>query len=1374
MNRLSTNKILSLILVLTMIFTALPIGTVMGYTAPGIQLNGEAVDSVVLPRDEKITLALDSDVFEKYEWQISVDKKNDIWVNISGQKQSSVTLSYAMINSLLNSSGETYIRCVVTSENGTTTTEPVKVTVSYVVAEKAKADTDKNTNSATVANAASRMRMARAVYARYASYTITVNFVYENGDIAFEPFAASIEAGGNYTETVDFPDIVGYLPYLGDNEESTDSYKINVKNISSDITYTVTYKPTIVDFKIYHYIQNILDDNYELHSVTFASGLTGNTVGNNRNIDIDGFSMLYYDKDVKIAADGSTEIEIYYDRNYYLMYFDLKGGYGTDPVYTRYGATISVNTPTRAGYVFTGWNLVECGRKNENGNIVYTAATEDEKAKYNLNNASIALPCMNLKYEAVWEAVETTYTVVYWTENANDNNYSYLGSQTGIAALSASNIDAETHKNYPGTWTERSHFTFNEEKSDKAVIVEGDGSTVVNVYYKRNTYTLTFPQTRIACGKEEHRHTYDGSYSTGSGWNRTTYYYGGCYPEGSGDWFNGGSGGATSGNVICGKEEHTHSSSCYGEYTVTAKYDSDITYIWENDPIKSLLGEGYVFKSSVTGKYYSFLEKMPEQNITMTKTEWSGDTYEWYYWLEVLPGQDTSNLETTTSDGRTYYKYHTTTIKGNSIKLTYDEDYFPLTGFSQKDKKGENGWNSDNGTYQHSFNNNRKYDLYYTRKSYDLSFVNYGEKVSGKGGTYLYEQSLSGNNFTPDYPETLEPNAYEFAGWYTTPQCYDGSEFDFTNATMPAHDVELYAKWAPKTHTVRVFKTYGDINSADPIETQYILHSNFADTPKEVSNCNYVFSGWFYMDGTQKKAFDFNSMSIRRDLDVFAEWSSKVAVVYTVNYELEDGTKIADSTIGSTLAGNSKTFSAKGGNELYDGYTEGYFPNTSSHTILMSIDGTNEFTFVYKPIPAVPYTVRYLENGTGKVLAEEKYVSDNRKSVVTEVFKQINGYMPDAYQKRLVLSANEEENVLTFWYTADTEHAYYIITHWIQNIDGDGYEEYRVIQGPGTIGATITEDTLTLSGFNYIGYKVNDSDMKTGLAQGSVAASGLKLDLYYDRILYPYTVKYLENGTNKELSPSKMTEAQYRYGKVVLENAIDIEGYTLVSEKTKTRTIRGTNDVITFYYSEQNVTIKYVPIGSGSVSIGSENVGAVTGSPIGSTPTADDGYIFIGWFIDEKCTTRVDSSWVDGTSDKLLPQKQDGVYKAKTYYAKFQASIADLTIKKNFPKGSDYSADTNQTFVFDIKGKAGTPSKDIDLTITIHGTGEMTIKDLPIGEYTVTEHINWSWRYEPGEQTKTITLVFGEDNEVEFVNSRTEDKWLDGDSYCVNIFKKSN
>ena len=72
-------------------------------------------------------------------------------------------------------------------------------------------------------------------------------------------------------------------------------------------------------------------------------------------------------------------------------------------------------------------------------------------------------------------------------------------------------------------------------------------------------------------------------------------------------------GGTVKNCCTLGLSEHTHSNPCYSNasYTVTAKYDSDITYVWKNDPIRALLDQGYVFKSSITDKYYSFLEKCP-------------------------------------------------------------------------------------------------------------------------------------------------------------------------------------------------------------------------------------------------------------------------------------------------------------------------------------------------------------------------------------------------------------------------------------------------------------------------------------------------------------------------------------------------------------------------------------------------------------------------------------------------------------------------------------------------------------------------------------------------------------------------------------------
>ena len=58
----------------------------------------------------------------------------------------------------------------------------------------------------------------------------------------------------------------------------------------------------------------------------------------------------------------------------------------------------------------------------------------------------------------------------------------------------------------------------------------------------------------------------------------------------------------------------------------------------------------------------------------------------------------------------------------------------------------------------------------------------------------------------------------------------------------------------------------------------------------------------------------------------------------------------------------------------------------------------NEFTFVYVAKEEVEYTVKYLEKGTEKQLAEPKTVK-TRDAVVTETFEQIKGYAPDAYQK---------------------------------------------------------------------------------------------------------------------------------------------------------------------------------------------------------------------------------------------------------------------------------------------------------------------------------------------------------------------------------------
>ena len=78
-----------------------------------------------------------------------------------------------------------------------------------------------------------------------------------------------------------------------------------------------------------------------------------------------------------------------------------------------------------------------------------------------------------------------------------------------------------------------------------------------------------------------------------------------------------------------------------------------------------------------------------------------------------------------------------------------------------------------------------------------------------------YEASISGDNYTPERPSGLS-EAYQFYGWYTTEDCKDGTQFDFTDAKMPAHGLMLYAKWAKGKVTVTFDSNGGSAVDGSP------------------------------------------------------------------------------------------------------------------------------------------------------------------------------------------------------------------------------------------------------------------------------------------------------------------------------------------------------------------------------------------------------------------------------------------------------------------------------------------------------------------------------------------------------------------------------
>ena len=197
--------------------------------------------------------------------------------------------------------------------------------------------------------------------------------------------------------------------------------------------------------------------------------------------------------------------------------------------------------------------------------------------------------------------------------------------------------------------------------------------------------------------------------------------------------------------------------------------------------------------------------------------------------------------------------------------------------------------------------------------------------------------------------------------------------------------------------------------------------------------------------------------------------------------------------------------------------------------------------------------------------------------------------------------------------------------------------------------------------------------------------------------------------------------------------------------------------------TEETVNINYVSVGPagasfGSVDSASETVMVKSGTALGSMPTPETGFKFVGWFTDQTCTLPVDATWI-GSNNKITPQKTNGAYEAATYYAKFDYAVADLTIKQD-----GGIADVNQTFIYVVTG-GDLPESGIK--VAVKGNSSVTIKNLKIGSYTVTEETNWNWRCGTTGGSQSITLQGAQTNEVIFTNNASNSKWLSGNAYSV-------
>ena len=111
--------------------------------------------------------------------------------------------------------------------------------------------------------------------------------------------------------------------------------------------------------------------------------------------------------------------------------------------------------------------------------------------------------------------------------------------------------------------------------------------------------------------------------------------------------------------------------------------------------------------------------------------------------------------------------------------------------------------------------------------------------------------------------------------------------------------------------------------------------------------------------------------------------------------------------------------------------------------------------------------------------------------------------------------------------------------------------------------------------------------------------------------------------------------------------------------------------------------------------------------------------------------------------------------------------VFNLTIQKTAKDGT--TIDQNQTFVFHVKGN----NNDVDMQVVITGANKQVIKNLPVGEYTITEDTSWSWKYTPTSKDQFVTTsdINNGTATVTFENENKGTNWLTSLAKALNVWK---
>jgi uncharacterized repeat protein (TIGR02543 family) len=339
-----------------------------------------------------------------------------------------------------------------------------------------------------------------------AKYTISYDL--NGGAVAVSnPTGYNIETP---TFTLNNPVKIGYtfVGWTGSNgttpQKAVSIYKGSTGNKSYKANWTANID---TKYTVEYYQMNLDGKTYTKHESKTFTGTTDTKVASLDTLKktYTGFTYAYAENaDAIIKGDGTTVVKYYYTRNKYTLDLNglingtLRGNLvdvvknpitGAEDRHTAGTAVVTVNGTVVGNKVTDYCNEVYYG-----SSISIITTAESGYSIIDNSNVSFKMPAEGKTVTVTINAKDTKYLVRRWKKNVNTDSKTY--NENSLNDSNYTIYDAEYLNGKAYSWVTPDiktyeGFTYKATlPSEGTAYVKPDGTTVIDVYYTRNTYTI--------------------------------------------------------------------------------------------------------------------------------------------------------------------------------------------------------------------------------------------------------------------------------------------------------------------------------------------------------------------------------------------------------------------------------------------------------------------------------------------------------------------------------------------------------------------------------------------------------------------------------------------------------------------------------------------------------------------------------------------------------------------------------------------------------------------------------------------------------------------------------------------------------------------